>query len=94
MRKIKETLEEGYKMTKYSKDGFNPHDKTVFLSSDGRKLCWKEKGDSAYKSIELDSIIAVEYGKYGEGIRKHVKSPVPKQYCMIEYSTADKNKFI
>ncbi len=29
--------------TKYSKDGFSPHEKKVFLSLDCKKLCWCEK---------------------------------------------------
>ena len=33
-------LQRGYFVTKYSKDGFFPHEKKVFLSLDCKKLCW------------------------------------------------------
>jgi len=53
-------LQNGYYATKYSKDGFNPHDKKVFLSLDCKKLCWSERDKtSEYKSIPIAVIIKV-----------------------------------
>jgi len=37
-----QNLQTGYFAIKYSKDGFNPHPKKVFLSLDCKKLCWSD----------------------------------------------------
>ena len=38
----KKNLQQGYKATKYSKEGFFFHEKHIFLSLDCKKLCWSE----------------------------------------------------
>ena len=83
-------LQKGYLATKYSKDGFFVHDKKVFLSLDGKKFCWADVGkETDYKSIPIEVIKKVEYGKVGEGILKHVSSPDPKNYCVITHLTSE-----
>lgn len=72
------SLQNGYSLTKYSKDGFKPHDKRVFLSLDGKKLCWSEKDNpTEYKSIPIETILKIDYGVLGDGIIKHIKNPDP-----------------
>jgi hypothetical protein len=86
-------LQNGYYATKYSKDGFSPHDKKVFLSLDSRKLCWSDRDkQSEYKSVPIAVLIGVEYGVVGEGIAKHVKNPDSRYFCVIEYYTSDYKK--
>ena len=59
-------MQKGILATKYSKDGFFIHDKKVFLSLDARKLCWADVGkETDYKSIAMEVIRKVEYGKVG-----------------------------
>lgn len=41
----------GYDMTKYSKDGFNPHKKRVYISQDLLNLCWEEESGADLKMI-------------------------------------------
>jgi hypothetical protein len=86
-------LQNGYYATKYSKDGFNPHDKKVFLSLDSKKLCWSDRDKQAeYKSVPIAVLIGVEYGVVGEGITKHVKNPDARYFCVIEYYASDYKK--
>jgi hypothetical protein len=47
-------LQIGYFAIKYSKDGFNPHPKKLFLSLDCKKLCWSDpEKQSDYRSIPI-----------------------------------------
>lgn len=86
-------LQNGYFATKYSKDGFSPHDKKVFLSLDCRKLCWSERDKySQYKSVPLAVLISVEYGVVGEGVAKHLKNPDSRYFCVINYYSSDYKK--
>lgn len=60
MNTAKENLQNGYYATKYSKDGFYPHEKKIFLSLDCKKLCWSEKDkESDYKGIPLEVITKI-----------------------------------
>ena len=63
------------------------------MSLDSKKLCWSEKDkESDYKGIPLEVITKIEYAAVGEGIKKHVKSPQPKYYCVIEYFSGEYKK--
>lgn len=89
----RKNLQHGYYATKYSKDGFFPHDKKVFLSLDGKKLCWAEKDKlSDYKSIPIEVIIQVEYAHAGDGLMKHVDKLDVYFCCVITYYTGDQYK--
>ena len=49
IKRAKDSLRKGYIMTKYAKSALNPYEKKVFLSEDGKKLCWqdiKSQGDT------------------------------------------------
>jgi len=61
-----QNLQAGYFAIKYSKDGFNPHPKKVFLSLDCKKLCWSEpEKQSDYKSIPLEVVQKIAYPQLG-----------------------------
>jgi len=46
----------GYDLTKYSKDGFNPHKKRVYVSEDLQNLCWEEKSGEDLKMVAFKNI--------------------------------------
>ena len=60
-------------MTKYAKSALNPYEKKIFLSEDGKKLCWqgiKSPGDT--KSIEIKDITGINQGVIGKGVEAHL----------------------
>lgn len=77
-------LKDGYFFTKYAKNGFKPHNKKVFISSDEDMLiCANSEDLNERRAIKIENITAVKYPALGEGIQKYVKNGKVENFCVI-----------
>ena len=60
---------------KYSKNGIKPHERVFFLSSDEKKLIWKDPTKSKMKEVLILEITLIKPGRDGPGFKKHDKKP-------------------
>ena len=73
IKRAKDSLRKGYIMTKYAKSALNPYEKKVFLSEDGKKLCWQDiKSPGDTKSIAIKDITGINQGVIGKGVETHL----------------------
>ena len=85
-QRIVEILKKGIVLTKYATGGMNPHEKTVFINSDGEKLCWVDKGDplkADAKHIFLSNITDIRHGEIGPAIEKQMDKDRIRKNCFI-----------
>jgi hypothetical protein len=72
-------------MTKYAKSALNPYDKKIYLSEDGKKLCWEDiKSPGDPKSIAISDITGINQGIIGKGVEAHLNpKKISKKGCFV-----------
>ena len=77
-------MKDGYFFTKYAKNGFKPHNKKVFISSDEDMLiCANSEDLKERRAVKIENITALKYPALGEGIQKYVKNGKSENFCVI-----------
>jgi hypothetical protein len=93
--KALQELKEGYFFTKYAKNGFKPHNKKIFVSSEEEMLiCANSEDLNDRRAIRVENITALKYPAIGEGIRKYLKNAKVENFCVIEYLNQGKGQVI
>lgn len=81
-------------MTKYAKSALHPYEKKVYLSEDGKRLCWIDiSSPSDPKFIDISQISSVNQGMLGVGVEAHMSvKKIQKKGCFVVINLNSKDR--